>query len=93
MRHTQTVLYNGRQVELVMGYDTPIGGYFMVILPQDSTPDNPDADPETGVIYSNLDDAALPFPRLPPYLTHYQKVLREMNIEVPPLFFAKVLAD
>lgn len=93
MRHTQQVMYNGRSVELAMGYDTAVGGYFMTVAPLDHDSDNPDADPETGMIYSNLDEKSIPFPGMTPDITLYKQRLREMNIDVPVEFFGKVLAD
>lgn len=91
MQHRVKTTYNKRPVEVTMGWDIPLQGYFMVITPVED--DNPDADPETGLIYSNLDDTVLPFPRLPKQIEHFKKVLLEKQIEVPPEFFGKVLSD
>ncbi len=100
MRHIQQAVYNKRPVIVAMGWDVPLEGYFMTVSPDegdDPAPTNPDADPETGMIYSNLDDRDLPktrqFVALTSDITYYKKVLLNMNIEVPPEFFGKVLAD
>lgn len=92
MRLTTPVIYNGRTVELAMGFDNHNQGYFMTVAPTDDDVDNPDADEESGMIYSNLDDKALKFPAVTEDLSHYKKVLRDMNIDVAPEFFGKVLA-
>lgn len=90
MRLTQPATYNARPVIVAMGWDEQIQGYFMTIEPVD--PASTDADPESGMIYTNLDDNRIPFPGLPKDITHFKNVLVEMNIEVPPEFFGKVLS-
>lgn len=92
MRHEQAATYNKRPVIVAMGFDIPLQGYFMTVEPVDE--DNPDADPETGMIYSNLDDPELKETRgLSKNLEIFRQRLEEMSIYVPELFFAKVLAD
>ena len=92
MRHTYDSTYRGRFVTVAMGFDVPLQGYFMTVEP--TCEDNPDADPETGMIYSNLDDPELKETRgLSKNLEIFRQRLEEMSIYVPELFFAKVLAD
>jgi hypothetical protein len=80
MRFTTDSLYNNRPVTVAMGFDQPLQGFFMTIEPKDD--DNPDAMPEHGLIYSNLDDKDIPSPGLSPTLDHFRKRLREMRIDV-----------
>ena len=92
MSHTQKAIYNKRPVVVAMGWDEPLQGYFMTVEPVDE--DNPDADEETGMIYSNLDDKEVPGRNgMAPDIEHFKKRLLQMQIEVPPEFFGKVLAD
>ena len=92
MRHVTTTVYNGRPVEVAMGWDVQVEGYFMTVMPVEE--DNPDANEESGCIYSNLDDPAIPFPGMMRNIEYYRKILLlKMKIEVDPAFFAKVLAD
>lgn len=84
-------VYNGRPVNILMGWDNQNQGYFMVIEPVDE--DNPDADEESGLIYSNLDDKSLKFPGVAEDISHFKKVLRDKNIDVPPEYFGRVLAE
>ena len=92
MRHEQAAMYNNRPVIVAMGFDIPLQGYFMTIEPVDE--DNPDADEETGMIYSNLDEVELKSTMgMAKDINLFKKRLLEMQIEVPPEFFGKVLAD
>lgn len=85
MRHTHYTTYKGRPVVIAMGFDVQLSGYFMVVEPVED--DNPDADEETGMIYSNLDDADLKKSKgFSDDLAIYKRRLREMKIEVPKLF-------
>lgn len=91
MRFTQNAQYNGRPVIVALGFDLPLNGFFMTVEPADEN--NPDASEETGMIYSNLDDTALPSPRLTPNIEYFKQRLREMKILVPPYFFDRVEAE
>lgn len=92
MRHTFNTTYNNRPVIVAMGWDIPMQGYFMTVEPVEEN--NPDADEESGMIYSNLDDAELKNSHgMSNDIKHYKKQLLEMNIVVAPEFFVKVLSD
>lgn len=92
MRHEQVATYNKRPVIVAMGFDIPLQGYFMTVEPVDE--DNPDADEDTGMIYSNLDEPDLKLTMgMASDISLFKKRLLEMQIEVPPEFFGKVLAD
>lgn len=90
MNIQQSAEYNGRPVIITSGWDSQLQGWFMIIEPVED--DNPDADEESGMIYSNLDDKDIPPPGMTQSLEHYKKRLREMKIDVPASFFAKVEA-
>jgi hypothetical protein len=90
MRHEEQAVMNDRPVMVAVGWDNPVQGYFMTIEPIDA--DNPDADEETGLIYSNLSDEAIPFPGMTKDLDHYKKRLKEKGIVMSDTFFPTVLA-
>jgi hypothetical protein len=90
MRVEQEAVYNDRPVIIVTGWDNPLQGWFMTIEPAEDG--NPDANEESGMIYSNLDDEDIPLPGLTRNLEHYKRRLREMKIEVPANYFDVVLA-
>ena len=90
-RHESQGTYNDRPVIVAMGYDIQLQGWFMTVTPVEE--DNPDADEETGMIYSNLDDpelnATLGFTQ---DMDYFRRKLREMKIVVGDRFFATVMA-
>jgi hypothetical protein len=90
MRVEHLAVYNARPVRITMGWDNPLQGWFMTIEPVNE--DNPDADEESGMIYSNLDDREISAPGLSADLEHYKKRLREMKIIIPDSYFATVYA-
>lgn len=92
MRHTENAQYKGIDVVIAIGWDNPLQGYFMTVEPADENLQHEDINEESGMIYSNLDDERLSFPRLPKQLDHFRTVLREMKIETPPQFFERVEA-
>lgn len=92
MRHILHSIYNNRPVTVAMGFDVPLQGYFMTVEPEEEN--NPDANEESGMIYSNLDDPVLkPTMGMAPDLEHFKTKLQSMNIKVPDVFIATVLAD
>lgn len=90
MHHQTQTVYKDRPVIVKIGYDVRCAGFFMLVEPVEE--DNPDAGEETGLIYSNLDDAAIPFPGMTASLDHYKAQLRKMGIPLPLDFFQRVLA-
>lgn len=92
MRHETYAQYKGHQVTVAAGYDVPMEGYFMTVEALED--DCPDVNEETGMIYSNLDDKDLADSRgMSQSVEHYKRRLKELQITVPEIFFAKVLAD
>lgn len=71
----------GRPVEIMVGFDRPLGHFFMVIL---------DGAADDELVYSNLEDPEAGFPRT---LSRYQVVLKEMGLEMPEQVWADVLED
>jgi hypothetical protein len=90
MRHVEQAMMNDRPVLVTMGWDQPLQGYFMTIEPVEG--DNPDANEETGLIYSNLDDDAIPSPGMTRTIDHYKQKLRDLKVVMSPDFFGTVLA-
>jgi hypothetical protein len=74
-----------------VGWDNPLQGWFMTVEPVEA--DNPDADEESGMVYSNLDDSEIAPTGMTQNLEHYKKRLREMKIAVPASFFDTVYAQ
>lgn len=92
MRHILHSIYNNRPVTVAMGFDVPLQGYFMTVEPEEEN--NPDANEESGMIYSNLDDPELKSSMgMAPNLQYFKNKLREMKIVLPKLFFDSVLTD
>ena len=82
-RHYFKTKYSGKPVEVLMGYDRPLQGFFMVI----DYLEEPEED--DGYIFSNLwqDD---PHPKtLQPYL----EKLEELKISVPPEMIIEIEKD
>lgn len=89
--YNQHTVCQGIPVNVIMGYDVPLQGWFMVVEPLDD--DAPGVDPETGLIYSNLDDPDLKGTRgFAQNIDYFKRKLRELKIEMTDLFFGKVEA-
>ncbi|MBK6616507.1 hypothetical protein [Ottowia sp.] len=87
---------NGRVVSVLMGFDRPLQGFFLVI--EDDAP--PPAvragqeEDEDEYVYSNLNDEALErWMGLPPTMDHFVAKLSELGIAVPQLMIDEVLKD
>lgn len=90
MRHTCEGTYKGLPVTVAAGYDVPLQGWFMTVEP---VGDHPDADEETGMIYSNLDDEKLAARHgFADDLNYFKNLVKTMGIEIESEFFAKVFA-
>lgn len=83
-QHFYTSRYQGRTVTVLMGWDRPLQGYFMVVV------FNRDDD----LAYSNLDDPALvPWQGFPPTLEHFVRKADELGLQVPADVFEQVELD
>lgn len=88
LRHETT--YNGEPVTVVAGWDPMLNRFWTIVEPVDEL--NPDADEESGMIYSNLDDPEVPEARVAVNLDYYREKMAQLGIDVPREFFDKVYA-
>lgn len=98
-QHLYPATHQGEPVSVLIGYDRPLKGFFMVIekatpapviaeLPTDAD------DEEDGYLYSNLADMELvPWFGLPPTLDHFLTKLQELDIPAFPNVIAELRAD
>ena len=85
-QHYFETQHEGKPVTVVMGWDRPLQGFFMVIEKASDTEDE--------YLYSNLDDEALfPFMGLPPTLEHFLATLKTFGLSVPPTMIEEIQAD
>lgn len=54
----QTQTSSGRKVEVTIGYDRPLNGFFLVVMDANQV-DAGDEDDDDVIVYSNLDDVEL----------------------------------
>jgi hypothetical protein len=84
-RHYFKTEYSGKPVEVLMGFDRPLNGFFMVI---DYLVES-EGEEEDGYIFSNLWQNE-PYPKtLRPYL----EKLEELKISVPAEMIEEIKAD
>lgn len=82
--------HKGLPVTVTAGFDPALHRFWMIVEPDQE--DNPNASPESGLIYSNLDDQEIPVGIAEADTEHFKKRLRELEIPVPFDFFARVEA-
>lgn len=83
-QHFYTSHYQGRTVTVLMGWDRPLQGYFMVVT------FNRDDDP----VYSNLDDPDLiPWMGFPPTLEPFVRKVDALGLQIPHEIFEQVELD
>ena len=88
-QHYYKTQHQGRDVVVLMGWDRPLQGYFMVIEYSD----------EAGVmddeyLYDNLNDPALScYMGLPPTADHFLGKLTSLGLSLPEQMVAGVLDD
>jgi hypothetical protein len=80
-RHFFETTYKGKPISILMGYDRPMNGFYMVI---DYTHEADD-----GYIYSNLSNTDA----YPKGLETYRKKLNELGIQVPDEIFKELESD
>jgi len=87
-QHHFATMLQGRPVEVLMGWDRPLQGFFMLVSRGDA------GDDEDEYLYCNLDDHALVrCGGLPAAMDHFVVQLRKLGIEVPPAMLAEVERD
>ena len=85
-QHTYQTEVEGQQVSITLGWDRPLGHFFMQIvgIPQDTS-----KDAEAEVLYTNLYEPNA----FELTLDDYREVLSHMGIEVPASMFEQVELD
>lgn len=85
-QHVLPTQCNGKAVEVLMGWDRPLQGFFLVIEVMDGESEE--------YLYSNLEDPALMrWMGLPPTLDPFLAKLKELGITVPQQMVQEVEAD
>jgi hypothetical protein len=89
-------------VEILMGWDRPLQGYFMVITRLDASSHEEAADDASEddveedllLVYSNLDDPELAvWGGLPPMVDHFRTKLGALGLQVPAAMLEAVERD
>lgn len=83
-RHYFQTTYAEKPVEVLMGFDRPLNGFFMVIDYLE-----PEDDKDDGYIYSNIQEEN-PHPNS---LTPYLKKLAELDISIPAEMIQEIEID
>lgn len=87
-QHYFETQHGDRPVTILMGWDRPLQGFFMVIEAEGVEDDGQD------YIYSNLTDRQLRSVRgLPDSLDHYMAKLAELDLSVPAQMLKEIQAD
>jgi len=88
-QHYFSTVYDGKPVTVILGWDRPLQGYFLVIE-DDSKADSV----EEVFIYSNLLDENLTGSKLTKNLDYFTNcILKGLDIFVPVAIFQNVIAD
>src|SRR5688500_1410593 len=85
-QHYYSTTYKGMPVTVMMGWDRPLGYYFMIV---ELTENEDSTLPDNVYVYSNLNDAT-PFANS---LDDYRKKLLNLGIVVPESMFVEVELD
>lgn len=84
-RHYFQTTYAGKPAEVLMGFDRPLDGFFMII----DYLDEPEDDNEDHYIYSNMREKN---PH-PPTLTPFLEKLAELDISIPAEMIQEIEID
>lgn len=90
MQLKHNTYYNDHPVTVTAGFDPMLHRFWAIVEPDFD--DNPDADDESGLIYSNLDDPDAKDELTKVNLDYFRDKFKAMGIPVPDEFFAKVFA-
>lgn len=83
-QHVFESQHQGKQISILMGWDRPLQGFFMVIEVNDSE----------DYLYTNLDDPKLaPFHGLPASLDHFIEKLGELGLAIPARMMQEIQDD
>ena len=84
-QHYYPTEHQGKPATILMGWDRPLQGFFMVIE---------DGQNRGEYIYSNLDDPELiQFGGLPPFLDHFITKLQALGLSVPDVMLDAIELD
>ena len=83
-QHCFSTQYRTRTVTVILGWDRPLGHYFMVIEGADEPENGSD-----GIVYSNLDEAAA----FGLDLAHFRDKLADLGVQVPAAIFEEIARD
>jgi NADPH-dependent 2,4-dienoyl-CoA reductase/sulfur reductase-like enzyme len=85
-QHLFSTHCNGKPVVVLMGWDRPLQGFFLVVEEDDEKSD--------GYVYTNMDDPALaPWMGLPPTIDPFLAKLQELGITVPSCMVEEIRSD
>lgn len=85
-QHRYSTMHEKRPVCVLVGWDKPLQGFFLVIEYEDSMDDE--------YLYSNLEDLSLvAFCGLPPTFDHFSKKLQEFGIDLPGVMLQELEMD
>ncbi len=83
-QHTFNTSYKGQPVKILMGWDRPLQGFFLVIQKVNA---------KSSLIYSNLDDENLEPDGLSRDLGYFQNKLKQLGIFVPEQMWDEIKSD
>lgn len=85
-QHIYNTTRKGIKVQVLMGWDRPLGGFFLVVEDKQALDDC--------YLYSNLDDPTLiPCMGLPRNIAYFQVKLVELGLHVPDQMIQEILND
>lgn len=88
-QHLFSTHYDGKPVVVLMGWDRPLQGFFLVI--EEEVDDDDKADE---YVYTNMEDPALfPWMGVPPTLDPFLAKLQELGITVPSRMIEEIRSD
>jgi hypothetical protein len=103
-QHLYCTTHLGQPVEITMGWDRPLQGYFMVVTRLttaegaagglDEGSEDSEDEGDDAIVYSNLDDPELAvWGGLPPTVDHFRTKLDALGLQVPAAMLEAVERD
>lgn len=92
-QHFVNTKLNGEKIVVLLGWDRPLSGYFMVVTkPFERTDHEGETYPDEEYLYSNLKDPNLKF-GVSRQLEYFKKKLTEIAISIPDEIFHIIIND
>ncbi len=93
-RHYFETARGDQSIRVTLGYDRPLEYFYLTVevISDSESIEMSDDEDEAGFIYSNLEDAELPFGQCT-HLDYYRRKLRELGISVPESMFRETECD